>query len=101
MNLFRFLHPIFNIARKWRERRDVRAAFGAYLSKDALDDIINRPHEIVLEPEKANIPYVIFQVRDDRLEDVQRYLSRAITTVINQRGFVETIVCSIRPVAMV
>jgi hypothetical protein len=96
--MMRALQPIFDIARKWRQRRESRAA-GPYLSKHALDDIINCPHEIV-EPAKAIVPYVIFQVRDDPLEDVQRYLSRAITIAVNQRSFVENVVSSIVSVVM-
>ena len=74
--------------------KKIRNAFSKYISKDALDEIIRHPEKQVgLSRGKA--AYLIFQIRDDILNDVAANLPRGIRAVLNSDGFGDSILSSL------
>jgi hypothetical protein len=67
----------------------MRAAFGRYLSKEAIDKILDNPEPLKLDMKAATIHFVLFQVSDDDLGNIQALLSRAIDIALEFEGMVD------------
>jgi hypothetical protein len=85
--------------RKSREAREIRRAFSAYMSPEVVEKLA-RGEDVIPSPETKVIPYVVFQVRDDRVDDVQLCLSQAIPIVRRYDVLLETMMHSTVAVSM-
>lgn len=80
--------------RRQSDFQALAAAFSKFMSKDELRKISENTKTLpALKGE--TIHYVLLQVRDDTPEMVQRYLSSAIGSVVNDGGMVEGIMSSL------
>jgi hypothetical protein len=76
----------------------VRAAFSEFVSAEGLsqiEDSLKNPSTELALLKKETIDYVIFQVRDDKPEDVQRHLAHVLDIVLDHDGVIEGIMSSI------
>lgn len=81
-----------------KQKAQIRATFGEFLSEQALREIENPPDRW-LQPEKQTIGYVILQVRGDTPEDIQSNLAQTIEAIIDNEGIIEGTISSIFMVA--
>src|SRR5262245_27962581 len=75
-------------------RRSIRRAFGRYISPETIDKLVRGEDVPAPRVEKRVIPYLVFQVRDDRAEDVRLHLSQAIPIVRRYDVLLETVMHS-------
>jgi len=52
----------------WRERAEVRAAIMKYLAPALVDRLSSQPDELRLKVERADICFILLQVRDDPVD---------------------------------
>ena len=78
----------------WRERAEVRAAFTKYLADEVADELLNNPRSPRLETQRADISFILLQVRDDPLDQVQAHMANAIDIVLRRNGTVCDIMSS-------
>jgi hypothetical protein len=74
-------------------KENVREAFSRYISKEVLDEIVRHP-EKQAELRRAKTAYLIFQIRDDVLDDVATNLDRSLRIALNSDGFVDSVLSS-------
>jgi hypothetical protein len=83
-------------SQKRRMARRIRAAFSEFIPEDTLSQIIENPKEVEVSPlQKEYIRYLIFQVRDETVEECQRNLGSALDIVLDAGGIVEDITSSV------
>jgi hypothetical protein len=51
-----------------REREQLRAAFTRYLADEVADELLNNPGLTKLETQRADICFILLQVRDDHVD---------------------------------
>jgi hypothetical protein len=75
-----------------------RAAFSEFVSAEGLsriEDSLKSTSTELVSLNKETISYVIFQVRDDEPEDIQRHLGHVLDIVLDHDGTIESIMSSI------
>lgn len=77
-----------------RERAKLRAAFTRDLAEEVADELLNNPGLIRLETQRAEICFILLQVRDDRVDEVQAHLAKAMDIIMRRNGTVCDIMSS-------
>ena len=71
-----------------REREKLRAVFKKYLADEVADELLNNPRPLRAALQAASICFILLQVRDDRVGQVQAHMARAIDIVIRRDGLI-------------
>jgi hypothetical protein len=82
----------------WKSRKSAkrfRQAFGPYLSQEAITDIMAAPTKPFPTMEKAEIHFVLFQVRDDEADAARNLMTAAMTIAADSGGVSMDIMSSI------
>ena len=74
--------------KRWRERAMVRAALTKYLADEVADELLNNPDRVRLKIERADICFILLQVRDDPVDQVQAHMTHALDIIIRRNGTV-------------
>jgi adenylate cyclase len=80
--------------KRWRERAEVRAAFMKYLSPELVDRLSRNPDRVRLEVARADICFILLQVRDDPVDQVSAHIAHAMDIIIQCDGTVCDIMSS-------
>jgi hypothetical protein len=78
----------------WRERAEVRAAFMKYLTPALVDRLRSQPDRLRLETERADICFILLQVRDDPVDQVSAHMAHAMDIIVRRNGTVCDIMSS-------
>ena len=78
----------------WRERAEVRAAIMKYLAPALVDRLSSQPDELRLKVERADICFILFQVRDDPVDQVPAHMAHAMDIIVRRNGTVCDIMSS-------
>lgn len=78
----------------WRERAAVRAALAKYLDPALVRRLSSQPDRLRLETERADICFILLQVRDDPVDQVSTHLAYAMDIIIRHDGLVCDIMSS-------
>jgi hypothetical protein len=60
------------------ERAYIKRTFAKYVSPKVVGELIREPHKSALGSQRRRISFIVFQLRDDDVENVQRQLERAL-----------------------
>src|SRR5437764_566300 len=63
------------------ERAYIKRTFLKYVSPKVVDELIREPDKSALGSQRRQISFIVFQLRDDDVENVQRQLERALPIV--------------------
>jgi len=74
--------------KRWRMRRKIRSAFSEYLANEVIDEIVNNPDRTGKPPQRAEICFILLQVRDDAVEQTPAYIAQAIDIILQRGGTV-------------
>ena len=77
-----------------RERETVRAAFKKYLAGEVADELLNNPSSLRLETQRAQVCFILLQVRDDPVDQVQAYMTHAFDIILRRNGTICDIMSS-------
>ncbi|HKP22489.1 MAG TPA: hypothetical protein VJV39_01385 [Dongiaceae bacterium] len=80
--------------KRWRERAEVRAAFMKYLAPDLVARLASSSGPLRPQVERADLCFILLQVRDDPADQVPAHLARAFDIVLRQNGTICDIMCS-------
>jgi hypothetical protein len=80
--------------KRWRERAEVRAAFVKYLAPALVDRLCSQPDQLGLKLERADICFILLQVRDDPVDQVSAHIAHAMDIIIACNGTVCDIMSS-------
>jgi hypothetical protein len=71
-----------------RQGAVIRQAFAAYVSPKVINQMIRDPLQKPKGPERRDVSFILFQVRDDDAENVQKQLERALPIVTEGGGVI-------------
>ena len=74
--------------KQWRARKKVRSAFSEYLANEVIDEIVNNPDRTRKPPKRAEICFILLQVRDDTIEQVPASMAEAMDIILQRNGTV-------------
>ena len=77
-----------------REREKLRAVFTKYLADEVADELLNNPRSLRLGTQRADICFILLQVRDDPVDQAQAHMAHAIDIIIRRNGLVCDIMSS-------
>ncbi len=80
--------------KRWRERAEVRAAFMKYLSPDLVARLAHSPDPLRPQVERADLCFILLQVHDDPVDQVQAHMTHAFDIVLRQNGTICDVMCS-------
>jgi hypothetical protein len=69
-----------------RERAQIHALIRKYLSEEVADELLNNPSRVRLETQRADICFILMQVRDDPVDQVQAHLETAFDIILRRDG---------------
>jgi len=69
--------------------------FSRYVSPDVVDKLLREPPRDLKRAERRTISFVVFHVRDDDIENVQKQFERALPIVTEGDGLVEHVAASL------
>jgi hypothetical protein len=78
-----------------RQRAFITRAFSRYVSQDVIDELIREPRKDPKRAERRTVSFVVFQVRDDDIANVQNQFERAFPIVIDGGGVIEDVASSL------
>jgi hypothetical protein len=78
-----------------RQRALIKGVFSRYVSPDVVDELIREPLKAPEPAERRTISFVVFQVRDDDIENAQKQIERALPIVTEGDGLVEHVASSL------
>ena len=74
--------------KRWRERAEVRATLRKYLADEVADELLNNPDRVRLETQRADLCFILLQVRDDPVDQAQAYLAAAFDIIVRRDGLI-------------
>ena len=77
-----------------RERAEVRAAINKYLANEVADELLNNPDRVRPKIERADICFILLQVRDDPVDQVPAHMAHAMDIIVRRNGTVCDIMSS-------
>jgi hypothetical protein len=80
--------------KRWRERAMVRAALTKYLADEVADELLNNPDRVRLETKRADICFILLQIRDDPVDQVSAHMAHAMDSIVRCDGTVCDIMSS-------
>ena len=78
----------------WRERAAVRAALEKYLAPALVRRLSSQPDELRLETQRADICFILLQVRDDPVDQVSAHMTHAFDIILRRNGTICDIMSS-------
>ena len=78
-----------------RERAQIHALIRKYLSEEVADELLNNPGQIRLETQRADICFILMQVRDDTLDRVQAHMETAFDIILRRDGTICDLMSSV------
>ena len=69
-----------------RERAQIHALIRKYLSDEVADELLNNPSRVRLETQRTDICFILMQIRDDPVDQVQAHLETAFDIIIRRDG---------------
>jgi hypothetical protein len=81
--------------KRWRMRKKIRSAFSEYLANEVLDEIINNPDRTRKPPQRAEICFILLQIRDDTAEKLPAHIGQAMDIVVQRGGTVCDVMSSV------
>lgn len=79
--------------KRWRERAKVRAASRRRLADAVVDELVNNPRPLRLDLQPASVCFILLQVRDDPVTEMQDHMAKALD-IIQRRGGVCDVMAS-------
>lgn len=71
-----------------RGRAQSHAVIRKHLSEEVADELLNNPGRMALETQRADICFILMQVRDDPVDQVQSHVATAFDIIIRRDGLV-------------
>jgi hypothetical protein len=81
--------------REERERQWIRQGFSKYLSRELVEQLVANPRSLTMgEMTKAEVRFLLFQVRDSSLGDIRDLMNRAIAIAADTGGVIDCLMSS-------
>jgi hypothetical protein len=77
-----------------REREQLRAVFKKYLADEVADELLNNPRSLRLETQRAQVCFILLQVRDDPVDQVSAHMTHAFDIILRRNGTICDIMSS-------
>lgn len=81
--------------KRWRSRKNLRAAFTRHLADEVIDELIKHPRPLQMAPQPASICFILLQVRDDPVADAPEHMAKAFDIIARRNGTVWGVASSI------
>ena len=70
-----------------REQKELRALFKRYLADEVADELLKNPRGLRLETQRADISFILLQVRDDPVDQAQAHIAYAMDIIMRRGGW--------------
>jgi hypothetical protein len=70
-----------------REQQELRALFKKHLADEVADELLKNPRRLRLETHRADISFILLQVRDDPVDQAQAHMAHAMDIIMRRGGW--------------